>query len=136
MRQGSIPGLILVVLGIVLSFVPHYIMPVCQHGIQLASGDVAPMRCFYTGQMEMACGVALAVLGVFVLLARSVPMRRGLGLAGLLLSLLILAVPTVLIGVCPGEAMPCHAGTYPAVMVLGVVSALVCLLCCVRTARG
>ena len=136
MKSRLFPGGIILVAGFLLALVPFVLFPVCTESVALPSGKSLPMRCLYTGHVESALGVLLALLGFLLCFYTNRAVRFGICLAGFCLSLLILAVPTLLIGVCLNTTMPCHIGTYPAVMVLGGFTALVFLILCIRYGRG
>jgi len=60
----------------------------------------------------------LAIIGLFVAEAT----RAGLDIANAVLGVLVILVPTVLIGVCKGAMMHCHMVTLPTLVVLGVLT--------------
>ena len=133
--QRIFPGSIVILLGLLLFFTPFHLFHVCADSIALPSGKSIPMRCFYTGRVEVGLGIALMLLGLFLGIFRSKGIRFGLCLAGLFFSLLILAVPTMLVGVCQNPTMACQIGTLPALMVLGGFGVLFFLLMSVAYGR-
>lgn len=136
MTQRLFPGIFVILLGLLLIFIPFHLFPVCADSIPLPSGKSVPMRCFYTGQVEVGFGIALMLLGFSLGIFINKAIRFGLCLAGLCLALLILAVPTVLVGVCMNPTMACHIGTYPALMVVGGFSALLFLFLSITYGKG
>ena len=50
--------------------------------------------------------------------------RVGLDLANAVLGVLVVLVPTMLVGVCRGSMMHCHMVTMPTLIVLGVLLAV------------
>ena len=55
---------------------------------------------------------------------RAVAARQALGIVVMLTAMLAMAVPTVLIGVCDPDVMPCRMGMLPATLVIGVLLVL------------
>ncbi|MDR2125177.1 MAG: DUF4418 family protein [Desulfovibrio sp.] len=74
--------------------------------------------CFWTAGAEAGLG-GLVIFGSLLLLFAGSPERRSgitLSLAGS--AVLGALIPTLLIGVCQQESMPCRAGTQPALLLL------------------
>ncbi|MDR2055756.1 MAG: DUF4418 family protein [Desulfovibrio sp.] len=84
--------------------------------------------CFWTAKAEAGLG-GLAIFGSLLLLFAGSPERRS-GITLLLAGSAVLGalIPTVLIGVCQQESMPCRAGTLPALLLLSGVFFLFALL--------
>ena len=55
---------------------------------------------------------------------RAKPGQVGLDLANAVLGVLVVLVPTMLVGVCRGSMMHCHMVTMPTLIVLGVLLAV------------
>ena len=66
-------------------------------------------------------GVVVLVLGVVALFV-NVQIRIGLNIAAIANALLLLAVPTFLIGICKGAMMHCRMVMLPTLIVLGVLT--------------
>lgn len=128
MRNRIVFGLLFVVLGGLVMALPFHILPVCETLLSLENGGSVPMKCHWMARAELGAGAVLAVLGVFCLFTRDPGVRMGLALGALPVAGLIAALPGGLIGVCPGPQMPCHGGTYPALVILSGGGALVGLL--------
>lgn len=121
-------ALLFLALGIAVMVVPETVFPVCSHKIQTASGGFIPMKCFWTARAELGAGGLIACGGFFLACFSSPRIRAGIALMLLPAGLLTMLVPTWLIGVCPGETMPCHMGTQPALCLLGGVTILAALI--------
>jgi len=128
---------VFVVLGLLVILVPTYLLPVCAPmevispvvNVQTpAHVTVKYMKCHWTGQAEMGIGAVIMALGLLMLLSRSACVRLGLSLSVICVAMLAAAIPTVLIGVCPGEMMPCHMGTLPALLLLSGLLAVIALI--------
>ncbi|MDR1489132.1 MAG: DUF4418 family protein [Desulfovibrio sp.] len=84
--------------------------------------------CFWTAKAEAGLG-GLVIFGSLLLLFAGSPERRS-GITLLLAGSAVLGalIPSVLIGVCQQESMPCRAGTLPALLLLSGVFFLFALL--------
>ena len=113
MKNRLCSGLLCIAAGLLLIAVPVYILPVCE--------AAAPpyMKCFWTMRVEVGLGCALLFLGLMLVLSRNIGVRLGLSLGGVCLAALAVAVPTVLVGVCGMDTMPCRMGTLPALVLTG-----------------
>lgn len=109
---ASIPSIIL---GILIAIAPLTFAKVCQ-----TEGGMH-MACYYTGRAALGIGLVIAVLGVVALFVKE-NVRIGLSIAVIVNSLLMIAVPTFLIGVCKSPMMHCASVTRPTLIVLSVLS--------------
>lgn len=109
---ASIPSIIL---GILIAIAPLTFAKVCQ-----TEGGMH-MACYYTGRAALGIGLVIAVLGIVALFVKE-NVRIGLSIAVIVNSLLMIAVPTFLIGVCKSQMMHCASVTRPTLIVLSVLS--------------
>ena len=109
---ASIPSIIL---GILVAIAPLTFAKVCQ------SEGGMHMACYYTGRTALGIGLVIAVLGIVALFVKE-NVRIGLSIAVIVNSLLMIAVPTFLIGVCKSPMMHCASVTRPTLIVLSVLS--------------
>ena len=93
---------------------PQTFLKVCEVGEKV-------MKCHWTARVELGVGLAIAVLGAFIILIASRQLRIGLTIGIIVNSILVILIPNVLIGVCKKTHMRCHALTLPALTVLGGV---------------
>ena len=77
--------------------------------------------CHYSQQAATGIGVVILVLGVVALFVNA-QVRIGLNIAAIANALLLLAVPTFLIGICKGAMMHCRMVMLPTLIVLGVLT--------------
>ena len=135
---GRIAGVIAIVLGFIVAAVPHYIFPVCQYYgmlLETAAGTQVPMKCFWTGNAEIALGAMMIVTGLLLVVSRQKESRMLLGVVLGSLGVMVALLPTYLIGVCSTLDHPCHAGTQPALILLGVITIIVAIIT-IATSRG
>ena len=109
---ASIPSIIL---GILIAIAPLTFAKVCQ-----TEGGMH-MACYYTGRAALGIGLVIAVLGIVALFVKE-NVRTGLSIAVIVNSLLMIAVPTFLIGVCKSPMMHCASVTRPTLIVLSVLA--------------
>ena len=102
------------VLGVLIAVAPRTFAHVCE------VTDM-PMACHYTAQAALGIGIVIALLAIIGLFVAEAT-RAGLDIANAVLGVLVILVPTVLIGVCKGTMMHCHMVTLPTLIVLGVLT--------------
>jgi hypothetical protein len=118
-RSSVVPGLLLIAAGALLASVPHVLLPVCGHGVATAFGGSVPMKCFWTARAELGVGALTAFGGLAYCLCRDTAVRLGIAAMSAAAGLLAVAFPTLLIGVCARETMPCRTGALPGLVLAG-----------------
>jgi hypothetical protein len=108
---ASIPNILF---GALIAIAPQTFAHAC-------NGHEPAMACHYSQQAATGIGVVILALGVVALFVCP-KVRIGLNIAALANALLLLAVPTFLIGVCKGAMMHCHMVMLPTLIVLGVLT--------------
>lgn len=81
------------------------------------------MRCHYSQQAVSVAGAVVALLAVAVILVHDARLRRALSLASAASGLVVIGIPTILVGVCPMPTMVCHALLLPSSVLLGALIA-------------
>ena len=130
MNRSVLPGILFVFGGVLLAAFPYVLLPVCSGGMTMASGASVPMKCFWTARAVLGTGLFITFGGVVYCFCHNPGVR--LGIAAMIAGAAVLAVafPTILIGICPTETMPCHMGTLPALILTGAVLFLAALGAC------
>ncbi|WP_276902345.1 DUF4418 family protein [Frischella perrara] len=124
-------AILISLIGLLIILVPTFLLPVCSP-IEVINGDMHNhtsykfMKCHWTSQAEIGIGSVILVIGIFMLLMKSHLVRLGMSLSLIVIALLVAAIPTVLIGVCPGETMACHIGTLPGLLLLSMTLLIIC----------
>lgn len=115
---------VFVLLGILLALAPLALFPVCEHEglrMRLASGKEVPMKCFWTARAELGLAILLVANGILLtLFSKTGDGRTAAGMAAAI-GVVVILVPSVLIGTCMNPQMPCNVGTKPALLFLGVL---------------
>lgn len=122
MSKNKITGIVIALLGLLTALIPTVIFKVC------AAMDGKFMKCHWTSQTEVAIGIATLVLGVFIVLSKEKAAGAAYAVASAINGVLVILIPTVVIGVCGSADMPCHSGTKPALIIAGaliIVTALI-----------
>lgn len=122
MNKTRLTGIVIAVLGLLTALIPTVIFKVCE------AMDGKFMKCHWTSQTEVAIGIATLVLGVFIVLSKEKAAGAAYAVASAINGVLVILIPTVVIGVCGSADMPCHSGTKPALIIAGaliIVTALI-----------
>ncbi|MCS4542025.1 MAG: DUF4418 family protein [Euryarchaeota archaeon] len=127
---SKILGGVAALIGILVMVVPRYILPVCEYYgkmMETKMGMIIPMKCTWTAQSELGAGALIIISALALIASKQVETKKVLNVILAALGVIVIALPTVLIGVCaPG--MPCRDGTLPALEILGgllVITAIV-----------
>lgn len=130
-------GVILVVLAIAVAIVPMFTD--CQsqgNTLALANGKTAPMKCHWTGVAELGMAIPLFGIGGMMIASRRKESIMYLGISGLIVAGVILAIPTSLIGVCSMPTHICVSTMKPALLSLGSIAGIVSVVGLVLSRRG
>ncbi len=118
----KIIAILLIISGIATIFIPSF-YSCAAHGIsiQLPGGRSVQMKCFWTARAEIGLGILLLAVGVFLSISRRLESRRFLSVLALILGILIILLPTLLIGVCTNPNMFCAVLMKPILLMIGAV---------------
>jgi hypothetical protein len=112
-------GVAIIALALAIIAVPQFTSCGAQGRVlTLANGKTTPMKCTWTARAEIATGVPILGVGSLMLFARRKESLRYLGLLGMILGVLVMLLPTTLIGVCSGS-MPCNTVMRPSLLTFG-----------------
>lgn len=103
-----------IIFGILAAVGPRTIFAVCPAGEM-------KMRCFDTAQWELVVGIITVLAGIGLAFVKDGKLRKVLISATAVLGLLVVLIPTVLVGVCSSSMMHCVSITRPALIVIGVL---------------
>ena len=122
MSKTKITGIVIALLGLLTALIPTVIFKVC------AAMDGKFMKCHWTSQVEVALGIAVLVLGLLIVLAKENAASSAYAAASAINGVLVILIPTVVIGVCGSADMPCNSGTKPALIIAGALIIVVALI--------
>ncbi len=116
-------AIVLLVLAVVLMVVPSFFTCASSgRAIQLPSGKNIPMKCLWTARAEIGLGILLLAVGALLFISRKLETIRSLSILALIIGILIILLPTVLIGVCGNPKMPCAAVMKPTLLLIGIIT--------------
>jgi hypothetical protein len=120
---------LLIVLALVVGIVPQF-TDCASDGrmLTLADGRTIPMKCHWTAKGELALAVPLLATGSVMAASRRKETWRSLSLIGTVLGVLIILLPTSLIGVCGNPDMICNSVMKPVLILAGSVVTAVGLI--------
>ncbi len=122
-------GVALLAFAVAIAIVPMFTD--CQsHGMfaTLQNGNSIPMKCHWTGVAELGLAIPLGVVGGVMVASRRKETQTYMGITGIAIAAVMLAVPNGLIGVCAAPMHTCVTLMKPALtgltsvaLVMGVV---------------
>ncbi len=113
-------AVMVILLAMVVGIVPQFTD--CQSqgkAIELPNGKSLPMKCHWTARAEIVPAVPLLVCGFAMLESRRREGWRQQAVMTMVLGLLVILLPTALIGVCAKADMVCHALMKPMLTLAG-----------------
>ena len=129
-------GLVIVVLALVIAIVPLFTDCESQgRSIELATGKTIPMKCHWTGRAALAMAFPLAAVGLLLVFSRRKETRRALSIVAAVSGIMVILLPTVLIGVCGSPDMICNMIERGALVLAGVLT-VACGVAGLVLARG
>ncbi len=112
-------GVTIIALALAITIIPQFTNCQAQgHLLKLADGRTVPMKCTWTARAEIATGVPILAVGSMMLFTRKRESLRHLGVLGLILGVLVMLLPTSLIGVC-SSSMLCNTVMKPSLLAFG-----------------
>ncbi len=128
---------LIVILALVIGIVPQVTDCHAQgRSLALANGNTTEMKCYWTAMAEIALAVPLLAVGATLAFSRRKESRRSVGIIGTTLGALVIAVPTVLIGVCANNQMLCNSIMQPTLILAGALVAIASLGTLITSVRG
>jgi uncharacterized protein DUF4418 len=118
----KVMGVLIMALAVLIAVVPIFYN--CQHdgkAATLANGMKVPMKCFWTAMAAIASAAPLLGVGGLLAFSRQRETRRSLGLLGVILGVVVIGLPTFLIGVCAHPDASCHLVMKPALIFMGAL---------------
>ena len=135
--MNKVLGGLIVVLALVVGIVPYFTDCLSQgRTMTTKEGMQVPMKCHWTALAEIGVAVPLALVGVLTMTSKRKETMRSLAAFGVLAGALVVAFPTVLIGVCADPMMYCNMIEKPTLILGGILAIALSLVVAVRTRQG
>jgi hypothetical protein len=132
----KIMAVVIMILALVVALVPAFTN--CSYNgrvLTLQNGKTVAMKCTWSAKAELALGIPLLGVGVLMLLGRRKETIRSMSVMGAVLGVLVILIPTSLIGVCASADMDCNAILKPTMIVSGILLILVSLAALILNER-
>jgi hypothetical protein len=115
-------AILIVILAILIGVVPFFFN--CEHdgkALTLADGRQVPMKCYWTARASLVVAILVLALGLLLAFSRQQETRRALALLGAIAGVLVILLPTWLIGVCQHPGASCNLVMKPALILMGIL---------------
>jgi hypothetical protein len=122
-------AILIVILALLIGLVPQFFN--CQYdgkGLTLADGRQVPMKCTWTAHASLLVAIPLLVVGLLLAFSRQRETRRVLALLGVIDGILVILLPTWLIGVCQHPGASCNLVMKPALILMGILAIVASLV--------
>lgn len=128
--KSKIVGALNIILGAVIAVGTRTFLHVCGGGMNSgAMGDgmgdsmqAMQMPCAGVPNASLIVGIILAVLGLVIIIAGNKKIVSTiLGALSAIAGVVVIGIPTFIIGVCSGAHMHCHMVTRPALIIIGAL---------------
>jgi uncharacterized membrane protein HdeD (DUF308 family) len=132
----KIAAVVLIILALIVILVPQFTnCAAAGKVLTLQNGKTVAMKCAWSARAELALGIPLLAIGVLLAVSRRKETIRSLSILGAIEGVLVILIPTTLIGVCASAAMDCNSVLKPTMIVCGVLTVLVSLAALVLNER-
>jgi hypothetical protein len=118
----KIPAVLIVILAILVGTLPYFFN--CQYdgkALTLENGRQVPMKCYWTAQASLAVAIPLLAVGLLTAFSRQKETLRALAIVGAILGIVVILLPTRLIGVCQHPGASCNLVMKPALVFAGIL---------------
>ena len=117
-----------ILLGALTAIGPRTIFHVCGGGMGGAMTEME-MPCAGIPKAGLIAGIILAVLGIaLIAVGNKKAVSIVLGILSAASGIVIIGIPTFIVGVCGGAHMHCHMVTRPALIIIGAVTVFVAII--------
>jgi hypothetical protein len=130
-------AIFIAILAILISVVPQFTDCESQgRTLTLEDGHQISMKCHWTARAELVAGIPLFAIGAMTYFSRRKETRIVMGVLGSLLGVLVILLPTGLIGVCMNAEMLCNSVMKPFLILTGSLVVAVSLAVIVFSILG
>lgn len=115
MKRNIISGGAAVLFGLLLALGPQFLFKICG-----SSHNSEQLQfCYWAARGEIAAGILIAALGIFIILLSDIKVQMGLTISIFLAGIVALLIPfRDFYGFCADTSMRCNTVTFPALVVI------------------
>jgi hypothetical protein len=114
MNKKIFNGLAFIIYALALTVGPKFSYPGCPT-------DGMVMNCHKSLAVIFWVGVIIGIIGLALILIKNREILLGGHIAGIIASAVVVLIPTVIIGICQMETMPCKVVTFPIIYLITLV---------------
>jgi hypothetical protein len=138
MKKTIVIGIVVIILGTLISFGPQFLFKVCSPIAMLTefltddcddggncgcSGDALSFPiCHWAARAEIGVGFLIVALGICMLLFLDLKTQQGLTIGIFLASIIALSIPYTLIGGCNIMTMDCRRIAFPILSLICIIT--------------
>lgn len=111
MNKRIVNAVFYIILGIALAIGPHTLFKVCDTSEKV-------MKCWWSVRAEIAIGSFLIFSGILILILKKAEFLLLANLYNIAIGVVAILIPSVLIGGCAKEVMPCRSLTFPSIYII------------------
>jgi hypothetical protein len=115
MKKALISGVVVILLGLLISLGPQFLFKVCDHG------ESGYPHCHWSARAEIGMGLLIVALGICMIVFTDPKTHLGLLIGIFLASIIAMGIPNTLIGGCGMMSMQCRKVAFPALTAESVV---------------
>ena len=118
----KLSAVLLITLAILIAVVPP-LTECAREGKLLATADgrQVPMKCHWTAVASIAMAIPLLVVGIMQWFNKRKESQRSLSILGAVMGVIVILLPTALIGVCTHPDATCNLIMRPALIFMGTL---------------
>lgn len=114
MNKKIFNGVVFIIYALALTLGPKFLYPGCPT-------DGMVMNCHKSLAVIFWIGIIVGIIGLAVILIKNREILLGAHVAGIVASVVVVLIPTVIIGTCQMETMPCNVVTFPIIYLITLV---------------
>jgi len=115
MKKNIIFSALFIISGLLISLGPIYLFKACDAGC-----CASYPTCYWMRMIELGMGMIITALGTFLIVYTDTKIQIGMIISIILTDIMVLLIPTVIIGSCTVKTMACNVLTVPVLIVIGI----------------
>jgi hypothetical protein len=130
----KLSSILIIILAVLIGVLPLFFN--CQHDgkmLTLENGKQIPMKCYWTARVSTALALILLAVGVLLWISQKPETLRVLNILGIIIGVIVILLPTWIIGVCSHPGASCSLVMKPALIFMGSLVVAINLVCLVTS---